>query len=208
MRIDRRVIARVALASVLIASVLMLGGCFLFSSPHARFTADPQFGYPPLAVQFDGSASNSPNGAIVSYAWDFGDGSTDTGASVDHTFIDKGTYAVKLTVTDSSGAVGSTTHSVQVMNHPPHPQFTVSPYIPQRRTVTTFDASESSDEDGYIVDWQWTFGDGTTGTGDVVDHIYDLAGTYTVRLTVIDDDGKANSITRNITIGGCNSCGG
>ncbi len=208
MTINKPLIVRIIIVLALIASVLTLGGCFLFSSPHAQFTANPQFGFPPLAVQFNGSASTSPNGAIVSYAWDFGDGSTDTGASVDHTFIDKGNYSVTLTVSDSSGAVGKITHNVQVLNHAPHPQFTVSPYIPQRQTVTTFDASESYDEDGYIVDWQWSFGDGTSGTGETADHIYDLAGTYTVRLTVIDDSGKSNSLTRNVTIGGCNSCSG
>ena len=113
-----------------------------------------------------------------------------------------------LTGTDSSGAVGTVTHSVQALNHAPHPHFTWSPYIPQRQVATEFDASESSDEDGSIVEFQWSFGDRTTGTGEVVDHIYDLAGTYTVRLTVIDNDGKSNSLTINVAIGGCNTCGG
>ena len=208
MSVHKQLIARIITATVLTASILMLGGCFLFNNPHAKFSFDPAFDYPPLNVHFDGSASSSPNGAITDYTWDFDDGSTDTGASVDHTFIDKGTYGVTLTVTDSSGAVGSTTHSVQALNHAPHAQFTWHPYIPQREVPTTFDGGESSDEDGYIVDWQWSFGDGATGTGDVVNHIYDLARVYTVRLTVIDDNGEANSLTRNVTIGGCNSCEG
>lgn len=203
-----KLITRTIIALVLIASVLTLGGCFLFNNPRAQFTADPAFGYPPLAVHFDANASSSPNGTIVSYTWDFGDGSTDSGAAVDHTFYDKGTYSVTLTVTDSSGAVGKVTHSVQALNHIPHPQFTWSPYIPQRQVATEFDATESYDEDGSIVEFQWSFGDGTTGTGEVVDHIYELAGTYTVTLTVIDNDGTPNSLTRNVEIGGCNSCGG
>ncbi len=208
MTINKPLITRIVIALALIASLLTLGGCFLFSNPHAQFTADPAFGYPPLAVHFNAGASNSPNGAIVSYAWNFDDGTTDTGATVDHTFTDKGTYAVTLTVTDSAGEVGSTTHSVQAFNHIPHPQFTWSPHIPQRQVATEFDASESYDEDGQIVDWQWSFGDGTTGDGEVVDHVYDLAGTYTVRLTVIDNDGKPNFLTRNVSIGGCNTCEG
>jgi len=208
MTMSKQLIRRIAITLALIASVLTLGGCFLSSTPHAGFSADPAFGYPPLTVHFDASASSSPNGAITGYAWDFGDGSTDTGATVDHTFYDKGTYSVKLTVTDSSGALGSVTHAVKALNHLPHPQFTWYPYIPQRQVATQFDASESYDEDGYITDWQWSFGDGTTGSGETVDHIYDLAGTYTVRLTVIDDSGESNTLTRNVRIGGCNSCGG
>ena len=207
MRVHNRLIVHVVTALVLTAVVLTLGGCFLLNNPHAQLSFDPTHGYPPLTVHFDASTSNSPNGAITHYEWNFDDGDTEMGASVDHTFVEKGIYAVTLTVTDSSGAVGKITHSVQVLNHAPHPQFTVTPYIPQRQVSTEFDATESDDEDGYIVDWQWTFGDGTTGTGEVVDHIFDLAGTYTVRLTVIDDTGESNSLTRNVTIGGCNSCG-
>lgn len=60
-------------------------------------------GYAPFKVAFDGSNSYAPEGrSIVSYEWDFGDGSTGSGVSVKHTFS-AGQYLVKLTVTDSSG---------------------------------------------------------------------------------------------------------
>lgn len=211
---NKLLITRIAIALALIASVLTLGGCFLFSSPHAQFTFDPPFDYPPLTVHFDGSASSSPNGAIVSYAWDFDDGSSDTGAIVDHTFYDKGTYGVTLTVIDSSGAVGKTTHRVQALNLFPHPEFTVEPsslYVPKDEDVK-FDASGSYDEDGHIVEWIWSFGDGTTASGDVVYHAYLEAGSQgisrTVTLTVIDDDGASNSTQKILRVVGCDSCGG
>jgi len=211
--INKPLTARAVTTVVLIASMLALGGCSLFSTPHAQFSFDPAFSYPPLTVHFDANTSNSPNGAIVSYAWDFDDGSTDSGESVDHTFYYKGTYTVTLTVTDSSGAVGRTTHSVQALNHFPHPEFTVAPsslYVPKEEDVT-FDASGSYDEDGYIVDWIWSFGDGTTESGEVVYHAYLEAGSQgisrTVTLTVIDDDGASNSTHKILRVVGCDICG-
>jgi|LZCG01.1.fsa_nt_gb PKD repeat protein len=192
---------------VLFTGLLALGGCLFTSGPRAEFSADPQFGFPSLTVHFDASASQSPNGSIVSYEWDFKDGSTDTGVNVTHTFYEKGVYPVTLTVTDSTGAVGAITHSVEALNRAPHAEFIVRPYIPQRLIPTEFDASGSYDEDGYITEWLWSFGDGATSSGEVVQHTYELAKSYTVRLTVIDDNGKSSPVTKIIKIGGCNSCG-
>jgi cellulose 1,4-beta-cellobiosidase len=192
---------------VLLASLFALGGCLFTSGPRAEFSADPQFAFPPLTVHFDASASQSPNGNITSYMWDFKDGETDTGVNVTHTFYEKGVYPVTLTVTDSTGAAGAITHNVEALNRAPHAEFGVWPHIPQRLTVTDFDASGSYDEDGYIVEWLWSFGDGATSSGDVVKHTYELAGSYTVRLTVIDDNGKSGFLTKIIRIGGCNTCG-
>ena len=206
----KQLITRITITLILTASALTLGGCFLFSNPHAQFSFEPAFDFPPLAVHFDGSASSSPNGAITDYTWDFDDGSTDTGASVDHTFYDKGTYSVTLTVTDSSGAVGAISHNVEVLNHAPHAAFRTSSFLIPAYLPATFDASESYDEDGEIVDWQWSFGDGTTGIGEIVDHTYEHAGDqgmmYRVTLTVTDDSGKSVSIYRDIQVIGCDSC--
>lgn len=58
------------------------------------------------SVHVDGSASNDPDGTIVSYLWDFGDGSTATGSSADHTYTTPGTYRVTLVVTDNKGDKG------------------------------------------------------------------------------------------------------
>jgi len=206
----KQLITRITITLILTASALTLGGCFLFSNPHAQFSFEPAFDFPPLAVHFDGSASSSPNGAITDYTWDFDDGSTDTGASVDHTFYDKGTYSVTLTVTDSSGAVGAISHNVEVLNHAPTASFTYWPYMVGTDQPMTFDASGSDDEDGYITDWVWSFGDGTTGSGEITDHIYLSAGSngmkYHVVLTVIDDNGKASSTSKDVQVVGCDTC--
>ena len=210
MSVHKQLIAHIITVTVLIASMLTLGGCLLFNNPHAKFSFDPAFDYPPLTVHFDASASSSPNGAITDYTWDFDDGSTNTGVSVDHTFIDKGTYGVTLTVIDSSGAVGAITHNVEALNHAPHASFRTSSFLIPAYVPATFDASDSYDEDGYIADWTWSFGDGITGSGDVVEHTYDSAGehgeVYRVTLTVTDDSGKSVSIYRDIQVIGCDSC--
>jgi len=67
-----------------------------------------------LACSFDGSSSSDPDGAITSYTWAFGDGTTGAGATVNHTYAAASTYTVTLTVTDNGGATGAQSKSVTV----------------------------------------------------------------------------------------------
>jgi PKD repeat protein len=64
---------------------------------------------------FDGSGSSDPDGSIVSYAWDLGDGTTSNGATAERTYGASGTYTVRLTVTDDGGATATTTKDVVVI---------------------------------------------------------------------------------------------
>jgi prepilin-type N-terminal cleavage/methylation domain-containing protein len=83
--------------------------------PTAVFTATPTTGLAPLPVAFDGTASKDGSGkAVASYAWDFGDGSTATGATPSKTYSTVGTYTVKLTVTATNGATASSTQLITV----------------------------------------------------------------------------------------------
>lgn len=85
--------------------------------PTAVAKATPSKTLTNTAVSFDGTASshNDPTGTIDTYEWDFDDGSpTESGASVQHSFTDPGTYAVVLTVTDGNGATDTATVSVTV----------------------------------------------------------------------------------------------
>ncbi len=65
-----------------------------------------------LACAFDGHGSSDDDGTITSYGWDFGDGTTANGASVDHPYAGPGSYTVTLTVTDDDGAAATTTKMV------------------------------------------------------------------------------------------------
>ncbi len=71
--------------------------------PVARFAASPNPASLGGTVAFDGAASNDPDGTIVSYEWDFGDGSSGTGANRTHVYTKPGDYLVRLTVTDDAG---------------------------------------------------------------------------------------------------------
>jgi len=201
-------------ALVLVSLLLggLLSGCLSDRLPAADFTATPRFDYPPLEVSFDASGSHSPNGAIVSYEWDFDDGGTGTGVVVEHTFTEKGTYAVILTVTDSSRKTGSRTKTVEALNRLPIASFEVNKYWVGKNDPIQFDGSASSDPDGEIVQYIWSFGDGTSGEGMIVEHEYTSAHGSgwrpVVTLTVVDDDGGSSSTSRTIYVAGCDSCAG
>ncbi len=67
-----------------------------------------------VTASFDGTGSTDVDGSVASYAWDFGDGSTGSGASPNHQYVGTGTYTVKLTATDNLGATDSVSHAVTV----------------------------------------------------------------------------------------------
>jgi PKD repeat protein len=64
----------------------------------------------------------------------------------------------------------------------------------------SFDGSGSSDSDGSIASYAWEFGDGTTGSGAMRRHVYTAAGTYTVTLTVTDDENATEVDSRSVTV--------
>lgn len=83
-------------------------------APNAAFTL-PQKEHAGTPVVFDAAPSSDADGSIVSYRWDFGDGSTAAGPSVSHAFQAPGPVEVTLTVTDDSGATGTATHMYVVL---------------------------------------------------------------------------------------------
>ncbi|MEW5981609.1 MAG: PKD domain-containing protein [Acidobacteriota bacterium] len=85
-------------------------------------------------------------------------------------------------------------------NGTPTPAFTVSPSAPVIQADVTFDASLSSDADGQIVSYVWSFGDGTSGTGQLATHRYSAGGTYSVTLTVTDDRNLSASVTATVAV--------
>jgi len=148
---------------------------------------------------FDATASNDPDGNIASYAWDFGDGQNASGASVTHTFAGGGTYTVTLTVTDDQGAAAVTTVSILVSlaNQAPKAEFVFD----CDHLSCQFDATLSSDSDGSIGSYSWSFGDGSTGNGVKIFHTFPQVKTYPVTLSVTDNDGAQNSTVRQVPAG-------
>jgi Protein of unknown function (DUF4038)/PKD domain/Ig-like domain CHU_C associated/Bacterial Ig domain/S-layer homology domain len=131
------------------------------------------------------------------FAWDFGDGSQDSGQEdKTHFYSSVGTYNAKLIVTDGDGQTGEYEQAINVVNANPVPRITVN--------CSGFDCelgAESSTDDGSNINsWSWTFGDGQSGSGPRVIHHY-AAGCYIVTLTVTDGDGGIASTTVTVVAG-------
>jgi nucleoid-associated protein YgaU len=100
----------------------------------------------------------------------------------------EGSDKVTLTVTDDGGLSGSATQNVQVeqaTNRPPTAIIS-GPTSGLAGETLSFSGAGSTD-DGDIVSYVWDFGDGATGSGENVTHVYSAAGSYKVTLTVTDD---------------------
>ena len=166
----------------------------------ARFNYNPETPVAKTDVRFDGTASFSTEGEIINYVWDFGNGNTVTGESVNYQFPAPGEYQVKLTVTDNSGLTGRQTKTVKVYTDEPVADYVYSPDHSRPDEVVNFDATGSLDANGEIVSYEWDFGDGSTATGVVQKHRFDAAGEYSVKLTVIDDEGKTASRERKLIV--------
>lgn len=173
--------------------------------PHAQFVVTPESGDPSTTFHFDGSSSSDPDGQISEYNWDFGDGSTANGATTDHQFASAALYKVKLTVRDNAGGEAFLEKELNVGGSgggsPPVAQFTVKPTTGTADTIFSFDASASVDPDGTIVEFKWSMGDGSARHGMIVNHKFLGPGIYTVKLTVLDNSGLKNSLTRQVTVG-------
>lgn len=169
-------------------------------TPIADFSFTPETGESPVTITFDASVSNDPDGKIVSYAWNFGDGTLGKGVKVNHTFTRHGQFSIKLTVTDDDDAKGVTTKDIIIIkpNVLPVANFTYSPRTGFYPLYVSFDASSSYDPDGNIVKYAWTFGDGGASSNKVVGHTYNKWGTYTINMSVTDDRG--GQITKNAII--------
>ncbi len=107
----------------LLGGILFLAGCIQpvpNTPPIARFSAVSLHGYKyaPLEVQFDGGDSTDTDGYIVSYVWQFGDGTTATGLSPLHTFTEPGSHLATLRVQDNRGAVHTVTDEIVVPEIP------------------------------------------------------------------------------------------
>ncbi|PIZ51786.1 hypothetical protein COY28_04815, partial [Candidatus Woesearchaeota archaeon CG_4_10_14_0_2_um_filter_57_5] len=139
-----------------------------------------------------------PDGYIVSYAWNFGDGSQPaSGQSVPHTYQYPTTYAATVTVTDDDGLTATdnvqvTVTQAQVQNQPP---VAVASASPQSTTVgqqVSFSSAGSYDPDGSIASYAWQFTDGTSSTIANPTKSFAYPGTYTGTLVVTDNQGASS----------------
>ena len=144
-------------------------------------------------ITFSGRDSTDSDGKITGYDWGFGDSTKGKGRDVSHAYAAPGLYTVRLTVTDDAGVADSSTSIEQVIrvNQPPIPDPGADRVV--NSSLVEFDGSASSDTDDEIIDYQWDFGDGSTGSGVKTSHVYALPGSYQVQLRVIDGSDSSSA---------------
>jgi PKD repeat protein len=169
----------------------------IVSPPSGTGTTETNF-------NFDARGSTSPS-PIVEYRFVFGDGTTDqvgTSPTATHQYAAAGTYIVRLTIRDSLNRTATTTLTVTVGAGGPQAILTISPTTGTTATSFFFDGRASTAGASSIVEYRFTFGDGTetvNSTGTTT-KTYAAAGTYVTRLTVRDAAGRTATVTQNLTV--------
>lgn len=173
--------------------------------PVAAFVTNTISGLAPLVVNFDATISSDPDDDPLTYSWDFGDGASGTGVTFTHTYTTSGFYTAILTVSDGQ-ASSQTSIGIRVdsPNSAPLLAFSANPTTGSAPLVVDFDASATIDQENDPLTFNWTFGDGTSGTGATITHTFENVGVYTVSLVVSDGDlTSQGSINITVEDGGC-----
>lgn len=140
---------------------------------------------------FDASASKDPDGGIVAYEWDFGDGATATGIEARHRYRAAGTYTATLVVRDGADLANSSTDDRLTVTVNPEP----APAIegPAVACIGEEVAWRSGAAAATATAYQWAFGDGAKATSASAAHAYSSPGRYSLVLLADDGKGRANS---------------
>lgn len=168
----------------------------------ATNTTDRESGQPISGVTVE-YAVNNTSVATVSPSQD-----TTNATGISTTTLSTSTTGVVKVYATIGGDTDTYVVNVTRQNTPPTASFTVNDSTPSVGQTVEFDASGSSDSDGSIANYDWDFGDGTTGSGETTTHSYGSAGTYTVTLTVTDDDGATDTATETVTVSAAGSDSG
>lgn len=157
-------------------------------------------------ITMDASGSSSPSGSALTYAWEFGDGSSGTGGTVTHAYSDNGTYSVRLTVTDALGRSATSVSSATVLNVAPTatlqaPASPVSAGVPFALSLVG-----TNDAPGDLATLTYAFDCGSGAFGSPLSTPTNScaglsAGSYTVRGRVVDKDGGSSTYTAAVVVG-------
>jgi hypothetical protein len=150
----------------------------------------PYTGVEASTIAMSAAGSVDPNGTVASYTWDFGDGTSATGASVTHTYARYGAYAVHVTVTDNDGLTDTAEAMAAVADVPPTVGAFAGATLLQGETY----AASGSFTDPGADAWTATvdYGDSSTGAlalsgqSFALSHVYTAAGAFTVTVSVSD----------------------
>jgi len=173
---------------------LLLIGCSLFAQSQivADFKSDITGGCSPVVINFQDLSSGNP----TTWSWDFGNGATSTKQHPSTTYFDVGTYVVKLTASDASRSHTVTKLAYITVYRQPTVDFTATKKSGCSPVVVQFSDASSSPSGTTVKAWKWDFGDGNSSTAQNPQHIYRNAGSYTVTLTITNNLGCTQLITK------------
>ena len=169
------------------------------SDPVSDFDFTPKIVSTDSVVAFT-DHSYDADGTLANWTWSFGDGGSAFSRHPTHRFTRAGNVTVTLTTIDELGGRSSLSKVILVRNAPPLASFTYSPGQPISLDPIQF-VDNSSDRDGRVVAWNWSFGDGRYGAGSAPVHAYAKPGSYTVTLTVHDDMGDVDTVSTTVGVG-------
>jgi hypothetical protein len=138
-------------------------------------------------------------GNVLTYSWDFGDGTTGTGAQPVHAYANAGSYSISVKVNDSRGGAQLSATATLLVNTPPQ---VITPAAPDFNptgfdTQTTFSVGTAgtggNDVDNDALVYTWDFGDGTTASGATVTHFF-ASATFPKNLIASDGTATVNVI--------------
>jgi PKD repeat protein len=152
-------------------------------------------------IQFT-HASSIDNATNSSWDWSFGDGLTSALADPQHMYSTPGEYTVTLTITNTSGCENTNSRNITILPAP-DAKFSIDAPACSKYQVAFTDQSSASI--GYIMRWEYNFGDGTNAVihypeNPSISHTYDTYGTYNATLTVITNDSCSATISKSIQI--------
>ena len=166
-------------------TVNQLPDVFVSSNPNPGCINEP--------VSFFGSSGFN----IISWVWDFGDGTNSSQQNPTHAYNSAGSYNVTLTVTDNNGCTNTLDPAyVQDIGTLPDIDFTWDPDPGCLNSPIQFTGISAAN----IASWQWNFGDGGTAFQQNPMYTYVIPGVYTVTLLVTSTDGCVNSTSRQVTV--------
>ncbi|MCK5261318.1 MAG: PKD domain-containing protein [Thermoplasmatales archaeon] len=168
--------------------------------PNADFTYEPLDPTTQDSIFFN-STSYDPDGSIVNWTWDFGDGNVSYDANTIHQYGDDGIYTVMLSVTDNHGATDTFSDDVTVLNNPPTAHIDSINPNPAIYGETVFFDGHGTDTDGTIFAWQWNSSmDGLLSTQPSFNTSAISLGMHTISFKVKDDDGEWSQDATQILI--------
>jgi len=194
-------------------TLLPKGGCA------ATFKADVDFGnytifglhpscgnrvcFKDTVQDFDGKNKWNVNYAPGKLLWDFGDGKTDTGFNMCHTFVALKSYKVKLTVSQGSGCVSTFSATVNLSKTTAGIKHQPTIYCSEIRQYFDSSIIIGNMDSGKIIKWNWNFGDGTPSVGlQNPAHIFATGGVYKVRLIITTIRGCKDTAFKDFSIVG------